>query len=200
MGREDFRELGLAVRVTTEAAGGFAAGVVLPFFFTPLELVKARQQVNKGSLGVVKIVRSVWAAQGLRGLYAGHSMTLLRSTIGNASLFGSYELYKHGAALATAAPIDPDSGLRGPTPPASLLVAGVLAGWTSWFTCFPLDSVKTRLQVLPGGTVRSTFGKLWREKALYRGIGPVLVRAVPVHAAYLPVYDFVMMHLLGGGA
>jgi hypothetical protein len=33
--------------------------------------------------------------------------------------------------------------------------------------------------------------QLWREGAMYRGLGPVLARGVPVHMAYLPVYDFV---------
>jgi hypothetical protein len=34
---------------------------------------------------------------GVRGIYVGHSMTLMRSTIGNAALFGPYELAKDGA-------------------------------------------------------------------------------------------------------
>lgn len=200
LGRSDFRDFSLVTRVATEAAGGFVAGLALPFIFTPLELVRARQQVcTNRSLGAIQIVRGVWHDEGLRGLYKGHSMTMMRSTIGNAALFGSYELFKHTAAVTTA-PVDANTGVRGETPRGSLLVAGVLAGWTSWFTCFPLDSVKTRLQVLQGGTIGSTFRQLVAERALWKGMGPVLARAVPVHAAYLPVYDFVMQYLFGGRA
>ena len=35
-----FSDLGLPTRVLMEASGGFAAGLVLPVFFTPIELVK----------------------------------------------------------------------------------------------------------------------------------------------------------------
>ena len=41
-GVEEFGELPLTQRVCMEAAGGFAAGLVLPLFFTPIELVKVR--------------------------------------------------------------------------------------------------------------------------------------------------------------
>ena len=198
LGRNDFRDLGIGVRVMTETAGGFAAGVVLPFVFTPLELVKCRQQAyRKGnSLSAFHIIQTVWKSEGLRGLYVGHSMTMLRSTIGNASLFGSYELFKHIAGDFNTG----ITGEKGETPKALRLLCGVLAGWVSWYTCFPLDSVKTRLQTsdkpVARDAIKSTFRQLYREKALYKGIAPVLMRAIPVHAAYLPVYDFAMTYLL----
>ena len=63
-----------------------------------------------------------------------------------------------------------------------------------------LDAAKTRIQASTDPAVRSqgvlsALRALARERALYRGFAPVLVRALPVHMAYLPVYDFVMARL-----
>jgi len=190
-GRSDFQELSLATRVTTEAAGGFVAGIVLPFLFTPLELVKSRQQINlKARPSSLHIISTVLKKEGLRGMYAGHSMTLMRSTLGNAVLFGSYELFKGSAARLYRQ--------EEPTPKLVLGLCGVLAGWSSWLSCFPLDAVKTRMQVnevyKADGVTRNMMS-LYKERALYRGLAPVLARAVPVHAAYLPIYDIVMQWL-----
>ena len=73
---------------------------------------------------------------------------------------------------------------------------------------FPLDAVKSRMQTAgtaeAGGMVDlrsrgplAALAQLWREGALYRGFGPVLVRSVPVHIAYLPVFDLVSSWLSG---
>ena len=83
---------------------------------------------------------------------------------------------------------------------AARLVSGVLAGWCSWLSFFPLDAAKTRIQASTDPAVRaqgvlSALKALAREGALYRGFTPVLARALPVHMAYLPVYDYVMARL-----
>ena len=57
-----------------------------------------------------------------------------------------------------------------------------------------------RLQVSTDAGVRaqgvlSALAGLYREGALYRGFAPILARALPVHMAYLPVYDFAMAAL-----
>jgi solute carrier family 25 carnitine/acylcarnitine transporter 20/29 len=163
---------------------------VLPFFFTPLELIKSRQQMNAGSKSSVKIITDVIRKEGVSGLYVGHVMTTIRSTVGNATLFGPYVLAKDGLGWA----LGPDSSMVRP-------LSGIIAGWSSWLFCFPVDAIKTRMQVAEGaghgaGDMRrlrpdQALLQLCREGALYRGIGPVLARAVPVHVAYLPVYDVV---------
>jgi solute carrier family 25 carnitine/acylcarnitine transporter 20/29 len=197
LGCADFQQLSLGTRACSEAAGGFAAGCVLPLIFTPVEMIKVRQQVHIGSPpGFWTIARSVMRTEGLRGMYVGHSMTTLRSTIGNAFLFGPYVLAKDAVGRV----FGPESGLVRP-------ISGAIAGCVSWSVGFPLDAVKSRMQTLPGSMqaggmadLRSrgpleALVELWRERALYRGIGPVLLRSVPVHVAYLPVYDLVATRL-----
>ena len=38
---------------------------------------------------------------------------------------------------------------------------------------------------------------LWREGAMYTGVSSMLLRAVPVHLAYLPVYGLLMTMMRG---
>ena len=64
----------------------------------------------------------------------------------------------------------------------------------------PFDAAKSRVQVALGTATASPAGtsvvgalvQLWRERAVYRGLTPMLVRAVPVHMVYLPCYTFLM--------
>ena len=48
---------------------------------------------------------------------------------------------------------------------------------------------------LRGMRIHGALLQLWGEGAMYKGIGPVLLRAAPVHMAYLPVYDYVFGQL-----
>jgi len=192
----EFHCLNLSTRVASEAAGGFVAGLVLPHLYTPLELVKSRQQANEANgqrLSMFKTMRDVSRKEGVRGIYVGHSLTVLRSSFGNASLFGSYELVKDLLSKV----LQSDSIFQRP-------LSGIFAGCFSWFVVFPIDTAKTRMQ-LAGAvgcpkdfrkiSIYTAFQQLRREGALYRGFGPTLVRAVPVHMAYLPVFDVVMTML-----
>jgi len=41
--------------------------------------------------------------------------------------------------------------------------------------------------------------ELWREGACYRGVSAMLLRAVPVHAVYMPAYSLVLRLVSGAG-
>jgi len=216
-GRYDGLSFGL--RFASEAFGGFACGAVLPIIFTPLELVKCKKQVLRTKLSNFAIAKEVWRGEGLRGLYTGHMLTTYRSTIWNAALFGSYFFYKEllGDFLAAQQRIvEPVPALVGPPPPPPgrllHMAAGVLSGFTVILFVFPIDAAKSRQQVRQGtgggggGVVggaqnlatnkgshpRGLLGglaELAREGALYRGASAQSIRAVPIHAIYLPLYD-----------
>ena len=201
--RDGFGHLPLRVRVAAEGGGGAVCGLVLPFVLTPMELIKCRRQVlQDNAASNWQIARDVFREHGLRGLYTGHTLTVLRSTVANAAMFASYEffrglVYGPAARAADARHFWLDS------------VAGVLSGWTALIVCYPFDVVKSRVQVTLGAPsaaspsaakgIGSALAELWRERAMYRGISAMLVRAVPVHVVYLPTYSFLMARFGSGG-
>ena len=171
-----------------------ACGLVLPLIFTPMELVKVRRQVMRDDAATSwELARAAWREGGVAALYTGHRFTVARSTLGNASLFGAFEAWK---AL-----------LRSPFWPGgdvgawrASVLAGVLSGWTTQLVTFPLDAAKSRAQVagaVGGSGMLAALASLFREGAAYRGVSLNLIRAVPVHLAYLPVYGVIMTALTG---
>ena len=188
-GGASFEQLSLTKRVLAEGGGGAACGLVLPLIFTPMELVKVRRQASSCAATNWQIARDVFREHGIRGLYTGHRLTVARSTLGNAALFGSYEAFR--GALSRF------FGWDAAAAPAHLL-AGVLSGWCSMIVTFPLDAAKSRQQLAVdsggGGPlgIRAGLLQLWRENALYRGLSPMLLRALPVHIVYLPSFAFFM--------
>ena len=90
---------------------------------------------------------------------------------------------------------------RGREPGVPLLLAcGMASSTTAMIFTYPLNLLRTRLQAsgMPGTAVYDSATDCFKRtvateglRGLYRGIGPVLARAVPVHMAYLPVYDHV---------
>lgn len=186
-----FERLPATSRVLAEAGGGAACGLVLPLIFTPLELVKVRRQVvvgaGGGSVGSLQVLRGVLAERGVRGLYVGHTLTMARSTMGNATLFGSYEGWR--CVLARA--LGSDERAR-----TVQVCAGVLSGWCSQLVCYPIDAAKSRAQARLGSASGGAavgllpgLRELWREGTMYRGVSTMLLRAVPVHMVYLPLYS-----------
>lgn len=91
------------------------------------------------------------------------------------------------------------------------IAAGALSGVVAWTAIYPLDVLRSRLY---SGTVsttnRSSAGvgnnlKVWsllqalyREGALFRGLGFTLVRAAPVAGVVLTMYDVVLDRIRGG--
>ena len=76
------------------------------------------------------------------------------------------------------------------------MCAAAFAGCFSWFIVYPLDVVKSKVQQDAGGMKFSgcydCLIKTFKEGgvfALYRGISFTLIRAAPVAATILPLYE-----------
>eukprot|EP01018_Ginkgo_biloba_P004583 Gb_38633 [translate_table: standard] len=86
------------------------------------------------------------------------------------------------------------------------MAAGSLAGMVEHMAMFPVDTLKTRIQMLgsAGGSIHSAVGRTLMSimknegpLGLYRGIGAMGLGAGPAHAVYFSVYE-VCKEKLGG--
>lgn len=173
-------------------AGAFSALFTTPIL-APGERLKCVLQVqgasNSGApkySGPMDVARALYKEGGLRSVFRGSAATLARDGAASFAYFSVYELLKKK--------LTPE-GSKGPSV-LGTVAAGGLAGWANWMLCLPLDTLKTRLQVAPEGKykngIRSVFVDLVKTDglgALYRGFGPVMVRAFPANAACFVGYE-----------
>ncbi|KAF9988072.1 hypothetical protein BGZ65_012461 [Modicella reniformis] len=136
---------------------GFVAGIACFLVSTPTELVKCRAQVIASRLdpsssaaaqrailsesGSWRVAKDVISRFGIRGLYQGGWVTILRDAPGYGVYFLAYEWLKRE--------LDVLPGETGGINTWKLLFAGGLAGTLSWVSIYPLDVIKTRLQTQP---------------------------------------------------
>ncbi|KAJ8649979.1 hypothetical protein MRB53_003002 [Persea americana] len=189
---------GMPLSVNQQVICGAGAGFAVSFLACPTELIKCRLQAQSAlgsSTGAVKyggpmdVTKHVLKSEGgVRGLFKGLVPTLAREVPGNALVFGVYEAVKQFFA---GGPDTTELG-RGP-----LIVAGGLAGASFWLAFYPIDVVKSVIQVDNyrnpkfSGSI-DAFKKILASegiKGLYKGFGPAIARSVPANAACFLVYE-----------
>lgn len=150
--------------------------------------------------GGLDAFRSIIRTDGWRGLYRGFGMSILTYAPSNALWWASYCL----AQRTVWSNLGYCRNLAGDSAPSSCLVVGVqgasaaCAGGVTALLTTPLDTIKTRLQVLAGvgnkePTVRETVTSLIKEggwKACYRGIGPRWAMMVMSATTMITTYEF----------
>ncbi|KAJ3145054.1 hypothetical protein HDU89_007574 [Geranomyces variabilis] len=122
-------------------AGG-VAGCAAKTAVAPLDRVKILFQTNNPHFekysgtffGVFRAARDIKGEYGLRGLFQGHSATLLRIFPYAAIKFMAYEQLKHRIMPTKSS----ETAFRN-------MLAGSLAGCTSVFFSYPLDLLRVRL-------------------------------------------------------
>jgi len=163
-------------------AGGYSA-LPTTLVMVPAERIKCILQIQ-GQDGHVKYngpiaaAKGVWKEGGLRGLYTGTGATLLRDVPGSVAYFGCYEALKRFLT-------PPGEQLN----PLAVVIAGGMAGVANWTVAIPPDVIKSRLQTAPPGTYSGTIDcatkllKAEGPQALFKGLGPAMLRAFPANAA-----------------
>lgn len=179
------------------AAGAFA-GVANTVLSSPIEHIRIRLQSQPhgaGRLysGPLDCVRKLVAHQGvLGGLYRGTSVTLLREATAYGAWFTAFEWMVNVDARRTG--VD-----RKDIPGYKIAFYGGLAGEALWLASYPFDVVKSKMQTDGFGagnqkyaTMRACFAATFRESGLrgfWKGIGPTLLRAMPVSAGTFAVVE-----------
>ncbi|KAL6144711.1 hypothetical protein ACLB2K_055402 [Fragaria x ananassa] len=184
------------------ALGGFGVGAVQSLMISPVELVKIRLQLQTGTQkGPIDVAKSIMKAEGLKGMYRGLTITMLRDAPAHAFYFSTYEYMREQ--------LHPGCRKTGKENLRATLVAGGLAGVASWLSCYPLDVVKTRLQAqsmspLPKYTgIVDCFRKSVREDGhgvLWRGLGTAVSRAFLVNGVIFAAYELALKCTGSGGS
>eukprot|EP00591_Stephanopyxis_turris_P007225 CAMPEP_0195531566 /NCGR_PEP_ID=MMETSP0794_2-20130614/35773_1 /TAXON_ID=515487 /ORGANISM="Stephanopyxis turris, Strain CCMP 815" /LENGTH=171 /DNA_ID=CAMNT_0040663417 /DNA_START=111 /DNA_END=626 /DNA_ORIENTATION=- len=121
-------------------------------------------------------VTDLYRQGGVRALYKGTKLTLMRDIPGNMVYFGAYEVAKRQFAA------------RGKGTALAPMFAGALAGVIFWPIVLPTDTLKTKFQTAPEGTYNS-IGEVYRDLVqkegmggLFRGMKPAMIRSAPANA------------------
>jgi len=182
------------------AAGAFA-GIANTAFSSPIEHVRIRLQTQPHGAG--KLYSGPWdcvrklSSQGggvLPGLYRGTSVTFLREAQAYGVWFTTFEwLMNSDAARNKIA--------RKEVPGWKVAFYGGLAGEALWLASYPFDVIKSKMQTDGFGaaqkykSMRDCFGQTFRAegaRGFWKGIGPTLLRAMPVSAGTFAVVEFTM--------
>ncbi|XP_032812579.1 mitochondrial ornithine transporter 1 [Petromyzon marinus] len=187
-------------------AGSLAAGFTA-IVICPLELVKCRMQAMRemhaagktvftmADCTAVAVTRNVLRVDGLLGLYNGLSSTWMRDMPGYFCFFWGNEVCK---TLFT-----PPGKTKDDLGAFPLLVSGGMAGVFLWVVVYPLDSVKSRIQVMSmssrqPGFLAATASIIRTDgiMALYSGFTPTIIRAFPANAALFLAYELTRSSLM----
>lgn len=177
---------------------------------SPMELAKIRMQSEgEGKLpgsnltytSAADCIKKVYAAEGIRGVYKGMGITVVRELPSFGVYFVSYEYLCRG--------FTPEGTHHCPT--HALLLAGGVAGCNSWLCSYPLDVLKTRIQQ-DGRYIDGKFYYNYKGymdcirksvaqdgyRAFVKGLNPTLARAFVTNAATFPVYTLCVRYLRPG--
>lgn len=174
------------------------AGCLASFFSSlaicPTELVKCKLQAmhehrnvfDKKINGPMQLTAQIIKTEGFQGLFRGFLPLLAREMPGYFFFFGGYEgtreLLRHDNQSKD------DIGLF------KTMTAGAVGGMVFWTLTYPVDVVKSRIQVynLKGNFIKMCFKILRVEgvSALYHGLGPTVVRTVPATATLFVTYEY----------
>lgn len=159
---------------------GAAAGFAQSALCSPMELAKTRIQLL-GHGSPLQCLKDIFAVEGLRGVFKGLGITVMREIPGFSTYFVTYELLTRNIENVST---------------AHMLFAGGFAGTASWVITYPIDVVKSRLQA-DGmvGQARYTGAYDCLKKSisaegygvLTRGLTSTVLRAFPTNAACFTV-------------
>lgn len=174
--------------LTSHFIAGAAAGLFQSFLCSPIELAKTRVQIAGDSAGPLECIKNVYRMEGFRGVFRGLGITIVREIPAFSSYFITYEYLTRNENNA-------------PISTSKMLLGGGLAGVVSWTVTYPIDVLKSRLQVdgmTNSRNYTNSIDCLKKSVAaegygfLFRGLTPTLVRAFPVNAACFTVVTWTM--------
>ncbi|KAK4401244.1 Solute carrier family 25 member 44 [Sesamum angolense] len=207
------------------AAAGVSAAMAAQMVWTPIDVVSQRLMVQGGGCdssscavglkkynGGIDAFRKIIYADGVRGLYRGFGISILTYAPSNAVWWASYSIAHRviwsciGCYRCKKNENGNGNGGSGYRPDGKAVMAvqglsAAMASGASALVTMPLDTIKTRLQVLDGeGSVRGrsptilqTVRDLVKEGGLgacYRGLGPRWASMAMSATTMITTYEF----------
>ena len=188
---------------------GFCSGGIMAFASAPLILIKTRQQVTGKTFTQTLTDLSLVGSKnsGLKRLSPfvnGFVPHLITESFGRGVYFFVYESSKRTFGRRNASKLCGEDDVHCSTLPVAIherMISAAIAGIISWTTIFPLDSLRSRIYgQITSNPKNSTemVRSMYRENGIrgfYRGLGVTALRAGPVAAVVLPIYDVVLEKL-----
>ncbi|KLO05860.1 mitochondrial carrier [Schizopora paradoxa] len=182
------------------AAAGAMAGAVNSVLASPVEMFKVRMQGQYGAATdkrLSTVVRDMWQQWGFRkGIMRGFWVTVAREIPAYAGFYTGFEFTKRRFRQR----------YRTELPLWALLASGSCGGIAYWLSCYPLDVVKSRIQLRstpPSGTPVQYIGHELKVIVseggligLFRGLSPSLLRSIPAAGATFAAFEVTREYLL----
>ncbi|KAF2176353.1 mitochondrial carrier [Zopfia rhizophila CBS 207.26] len=181
-------------------ASGAFAGIANTFLSSPIEHIRIRLQTqphgaNRLYNGPIDCMKKLSAHEGvLQGLYRGSAVTVLREAQAYGVWFLTFEYLMNSDAKRNNIKREEVSTFK-------VAFYGGLAGEALWIASYPFDVVKSKMQSDGFGgsqrykSMRDCFRQTWRGEGMtgfWRGIGPTLLRAMPVSAGTFATVEMAM--------
>ncbi|KAF0893904.1 hypothetical protein E2562_031437 [Oryza meyeriana var. granulata] len=142
-----------AASAAASAAGGVSAAVAAQVVWTPVDVISQRLMVQTAATtgrryhGGADAVRKILLADGVRGLYRGFGVSVLTYAPSSAAWWASYATAQRLIWRA----LGPDHHDSRASVIAVQGASAAAAGGAAALVTMPLDTVKTRLQVMDAG-------------------------------------------------
>jgi solute carrier family 25 ornithine transporter 2/15 len=172
---------------------GSMSGIFTALVVCPTELVKCRRQVEEqlskrngrfSNVNIRNVVRTIYRQDGARGYFRGLTATWCRDILGYFTMFTSNFAMEQSLDKAKV-PV---------SRPLKVILSGGFGGCCLWMVAFPLDVLKSRIQVKesPHSSLYRTFLYVMKRgglRALYKGLTPAMLRSFPANGALWLAYD-----------
>ncbi|XP_041322865.1 mitochondrial ornithine transporter 1 [Pyrgilauda ruficollis] len=193
-----------AVQAAIDLTAGAAGGTACVATGQPFDTAKVKMQTFPNMYkGLVDCFVKTYKQVGLRGFYKGTTPALVANIAENSVLFMCYGFCQQ--IVRRIVGVDRKTKLRlviniwfafflGPIP---LLLSGGFGGSCLWIAVYPVDCVKSRIQVLSMAGKQAgfmgTFVTVVRTEgvlALYSGLTPTMIRAFVANGALFLAYEY----------
>uniref|UniRef100_H2ZNT8 Mitochondrial ornithine transporter 1 n=1 Tax=Ciona savignyi TaxID=51511 RepID=H2ZNT8_CIOSA len=190
------------------ASAGSLASIFSAMVVCPTELIKCRMQAmtelqlnwhkkvgvkifsgTKDVCGPWGVLRSMIKTNGILSPFEGLTSTWVREMPGYFLFFYGYE-FTRGALASKGQSKDDIEAWK-------TVIAGGTAGLFLWVAIFPIDVIKSRIQVLSAAGTQYGFTRTLKVVvqteglgALYNGLLPMIVRTYPANGALFLAYEW----------